>query len=85
MCLGIPMQIQEIEGNAAKAVLSGTMRLVYLDVLDEEVQVGDYVIVHAGFAIHKVDEKEAKETLDLFKEAGVFASSSENDTTHGVR
>jgi hydrogenase expression/formation protein HypC len=84
MCLGIPMQIQEIEGNAAKAVLSGTTRLVYLDVLDEEVQVGDYVIVHAGFAIHKVDEKEAKETLDLFEEAGVFASSSENDTTHGV-
>jgi hydrogenase expression/formation protein HypC len=85
MCLGIPMQIQEIEGNAAKAVLSGTTRLVYLDVLDEEVQVGDYVIVHAGFAIHKVDEKEAKETLDLFKEVGIFASSSENDTTHGVR
>jgi hydrogenase expression/formation protein HypC len=85
MCLGIPMQIQEIEGNAAKAVLSGTTRLVYLDVLDEEVQVGDYVIVHAGFAIHKVDEKEAKETLDLFKEVGVFASSSETDTTHGVR
>ena len=85
MCLGIPMQIQEIEGNAAKAVLSGTTRLVYLDVLDEEVQVGDYVIVHAGFAIHKVDEKEAKETLDLFREVGVFASSSETDTTHGVR
>jgi len=85
MCLGIPMQIQEIEGNAAKAVLSGTMRLVYLDVLDEEVQVGDYVIVHAGFAIHKVDEKEAKETLDLFKKVGVFASTSETDTTHGVR
>ena len=84
MCLGIPMQIQEIEGNAAKAVLSGTTRLVYLDVLDEEVQVGDYVIVHAGFAIHKVDEKEAKETLDLFKEAGFFASSSGKDTPRGV-
>ncbi len=85
MCLGIPMQIREIEGNVAGAVLSGTKRLVYLDVLDEEVQVGDFVIVHAGFAIHKIDEKEAKETLDLFKEAGVFASGPEIDTTHGVR
>jgi hydrogenase expression/formation protein HypC len=78
------MQIREIDGNVAKAILSGTTRLVYLDVLDEEVQAGDYVIVHAGFAIHKIDEKEAKETLDLFEEAGVFSSGSETDTTHGV-
>jgi hydrogenase expression/formation protein HypC len=84
MCLGIPMQVRQIKGNVAKAVLSGTTRLVYLDVLDEEVQVGDYVIVHAGFAIHKIDETEAKETLDLFKEAGVFASTSGKDTSRGV-
>ena len=84
MCLGIPMQIREIKGNVAKAVLSGTTRLVYLDVLDEEVQVGDYVIVHAGFAIHKIDEKEAKETLDLFQEAGVFSPGSETDSVHEV-
>ena len=82
MCLGIPMKIREIDGNVAKAVLSGTERLVYLDVLDEEVQVGDYVIIHAGFAIHKIDEKEARETLDLFKEAGFLTSGSETD--HGV-
>jgi hydrogenase expression/formation protein HypC len=70
------MQIRSIDGNVAKAFLSGTTRLIYLDVLDEEAQVGDYVIVHAGFAIHKIDEKEAKETLDLFKEAGVLPSGS---------
>jgi len=84
MCLGIPMQIREIDGNVAKAALSGTERLVYLDVLDEEARVGDYVIIHAGFAIHKIDEKEARETLDLFKEAGFLASGSETDTDHGV-
>jgi hydrogenase expression/formation protein HypC len=78
------MQLREIKGNVAKAILSGTTRLVYLDVLDEGVQAGDYVIVHAGFAIHKIDEKEAKETLDLFEEAGVFSSGSETDTIHGV-
>ena len=82
MCLGIPMKIREIDGNVAKAVLSGTERLVYLDVLDEEAQVGDYVIIHAGFAIHKIDEKEARETLDLFREAGFLPSCSETD--HGV-
>jgi len=76
------MQILKIDGNVAKAVLSGTTRQVYLDVLDEKAQVGDYVIVHAGFAIHKIDEKEAKETLDLFEEAGVFSPVSENN--HGV-
>ena len=76
------MKIREIDGNVAKAVLSGTERLVYLDVLDEEVQVGDYVIIHAGFAIHKIDEKEARETLDLFREAGFLPSGSETD--HGV-
>ena len=84
MCLGIPMKIREIDGNVAKAVLSGTERLVYLDVLDEEAQVGDYVIIHAGFAIHKIDEKEARETLDLFREAGFLSSGSETDTDHGV-
>ena len=84
MCLGIPMQIQEIDGNVAKAVLSRTTRLIYLDVLDDEAQVGDYVIVHAGFAIHRIDEKEAKETLDLFKEADFLSSGSETDTDHGV-
>ena len=84
MCLGIPMQIREIDGNVAKAVLSGTTRLVYLDVLDEEVQAGDYVIVHAGFAIHKIDEKEAEETIELFQEAGVFSSGSEVDSAHEV-
>ena len=79
MCLGIPMQIRKIDGNVATAVLSGTTRPVYLDVLDEEIQVGDYVIVHAGFAIHKIDEKEAKETLHLFQEAGVFSSALNTD------
>ena len=59
MCLGIPMQIREIDGNVATAVLSGTTRRIYLDVLDEEIKAGDYVIVHAGFAIHRIDEQEA--------------------------
>jgi hydrogenase expression/formation protein HypC len=79
MCLGIPMQIQEIDGNVATAAVSGTARKIYLDVLDEEAKVGDYVIVHAGFAIHKIDEEEAKETLRLFEDAGMFDPLQEGD------
>ena len=84
MCLGIPMQIREIDGNVATAVLSGTTRRIYLDVLDEEITAGDYVIVHAGFAIHRIDEQEATETLNLFQEAGFLSSGSETDIDHGV-
>jgi len=79
MCLGIPMQIQEINGNAALAAVGGTSRKIYLDVLDEEAKVGDYVIVHAGFAIHRIDEEEAKETLKLFEDAGMFDHPQEGD------
>ena len=78
------MKIREINGNVAKAVLSGTERLVYLAVLDEEAQVGDHVIIQAGFAIHKIDEKEAGETMDLFEGVGFLTSGSETDTDHGV-
>ena len=77
MCLGIPMQIQEINGNAALAAVGGTSRKIYLDVLDEEAKVGDYVIVHAGFAIHRIDEEEAKETLKLFEDAGYLAPNQD--------
>ena len=78
MCLGIPMQIQEINGNAALAAVGGTSRKIYLDVLDEEAKVGDYVIVHAGFAIHRIDEEEAKETLKLFEDAGYLAPNQDS-------
>jgi len=71
------MQIEQIDDNVAVAALSGTTRTVYLDVLDEEITVGDYVIVHAGFAIHKLDEDEAMETLRLFEEAGMLDPEGE--------
>lgn len=77
MCLGIPMQVKEIDGNVAKAALAGTSRVIYLDILDEAIEPGDYVIVHAGFAIHKIDEAEARETLGLFEKAGVFSKGLE--------
>ncbi len=69
MCIGFPGKIISIdENNFAVIDISGTRREVCLDIIDEEVGVGDYVICHAGYAIHKVDEEQAKENLALLKE-----------------
>jgi hydrogenase expression/formation protein HypC len=69
MCLGIPMQIKSIDGMDIVAETDGVRREASLMILDAEVQVGDYVIVHAGYAISKLDEADAMETLDLMRQA----------------
>lgn len=67
MCLAVPLRIVRIEGDMAEVELSGVLRQVSL-VLTPEAQVGDYVLVHTGFAISRLDEREAQETLALFAE-----------------
>jgi len=62
------MEVVEIAGNRAWVSAGGTKRQIRLDIIDERPEVGDYVIVHAGFAIHRIDEEVAKETLEMFKE-----------------
>jgi hydrogenase expression/formation protein HypC len=69
MCLGIPMKIKSIDGMDIVAETDGVRREASLMILDAEVQVGDYVVVHAGFAISKLDEQDALETLDLMRQA----------------
>ena len=67
MCLAIPMQITELmDDGMARVSAMGTQRDVALD-LTPEAQVGDYVLIHAGFAIEVVDEQYAAETLELIK------------------
>ena len=68
MCLAIPSRITKIEDNMATIDVEGVQREASLLLL-EDARVGDYVIVHAGFAIQKLDESAAKETLDLLREA----------------
>jgi hydrogenase expression/formation protein HypC len=68
MCLAIPALIKEKEGNTAKADIGGSIREINLDIIDRPADVGDYVLVHAGFAIHKLEEAEALETLELMRE-----------------
>ena len=67
MCLGIPMQVVEIDGDIGYVESGGVKRRVGLMLL-EDVKVGDWVIVHAGFAIEKIDPDEAMDTLELIRE-----------------
>ncbi|MDD2500350.1 MAG: HypC/HybG/HupF family hydrogenase formation chaperone [Geobacter sp.] len=68
MCLGVPMQILEINDDMVVAEIDGVQREASLMMLGEPVAVGDYVIVHAGFAISRIDPAEAEETLRIMRE-----------------
>ncbi len=67
MCLAVPVRIIEIEGQVARVELGGVLREISI-VLTPEAQVGDYVLIHTGFAISLLNEEEAQETLRLFAE-----------------
>jgi hydrogenase expression/formation protein HypC len=68
MCLAIPAKVLEVKGDSARVDFgNGTIRTVNVALLDG-VRVGQYVIVHAGFAIQVMDKSEAKKTLDVWKE-----------------
>ena len=64
MCLAVPAQIIEISGPRARVSLAGNVREADLSLL-EEANIGDWVLVHAGFAIEKLSPEDAEETLEL--------------------
>lgn len=68
MCLAVPMQILELKDNIAIVDMGGMRKAARLDIIDRPPRVGDYVIVHAGFALRCIDEEEAKISLQYFKE-----------------
>jgi hydrogenase expression/formation protein HypC len=68
MCLGVPMQVKTISDDLALCEIDGVRREASLMMLDD-VQVGDYVLIHAGFAIEKIDAAEAQLTLDALRTA----------------
>ena len=74
MCLAIPSKITKVDNNMAVIDVDGVRRECSL-LLVEDAQVGDYVIVHAGFAISKIDEAAALETLALLKEAAALVEA----------
>lgn len=67
MCLSIPARILSIKGSMAKVSAGGAVISIGLHMI-ENARVGDYVLLHAGFAIQKISEEEAAETINLFKE-----------------
>ena len=76
MCLAIPGKIVEIvdaENHIAKVEVGGVKRNINIGMLPEnETRVGDYVLIHVGFAMSKVDARQADETLRLLKELGEY-------------
>ncbi len=69
MCIGFPGKILSIDkDNYALIDIAGTRREVCLDIIDEEATLGDYVITHAGYAIHKIDPEAAREKLKCLQE-----------------
>jgi len=67
MCLAVPMKIISRDRDAGVAEMSGVKKEISFLMLPDA-QIGDYVIVHAGFAIEKLNEEEALKTLELFRE-----------------
>ncbi|BCR06579.1 hydrogenase assembly protein HypC [Desulfuromonas versatilis] len=67
MCLGVPMQVKSIANGIAVCEIDGVRREASL-MMVEGVEVGDFVLIHAGFAIEKLDEADAEQTLQLFRE-----------------
>lgn len=68
MCLGVPGRIIAIDGLSASVDFWGVKRKVRLETVDEPVNVGDYVLVHVGFAIRRIPEAQVRETLALYDE-----------------
>ncbi|NLI81123.1 MAG: HypC/HybG/HupF family hydrogenase formation chaperone [Deltaproteobacteria bacterium] len=80
MCLAIPAEVVQIEDEMAVVRVGSALRKASLMLLPEPAALGDYLIIHAGFALHKVDPEEARESLRLLRE---LASMNEADDTSG--
>ena len=79
MCMAIPSRIVELAGEMATVEAFGELRSVSLMLMSDGVALGDYVLVHAGYAIQVLDEKEALETLSLWNE--ILAAEPQKQTT----
>ncbi|EJB78251.1 hydrogenase assembly chaperone HypC/HupF [Helicobacter pylori Hp A-27] len=68
MCLAIPSKVIAIKDNVAVLETLGVQREASLDLMGESVKVGDYVLLHIGYVMSKIDEKEALESIELYQE-----------------
>ena len=68
MCLGVPGRVVEVNGLVATVDFWGVRRQVYLELVDEPVKPGDYILNHVGFAIRRIPEEDIESTLALYEE-----------------
>jgi len=85
MCLGVPGKIVDIDGSIATVDFWGVRRQVRLDVVDEPVQPGDYILNHVGFAIRRIPPAEIAATLELYEELLRHAAAEEDLMAADVR
>jgi hydrogenase expression/formation protein HypC len=79
MCLGVPGRIVEIHGLVAIADFWGMRREVRLELVDQPVEVGDYILNHVGYAIRRIPEADIQGTLDLYEQLLREAAADESD------
>jgi hydrogenase expression/formation protein HypC len=84
MCLAIPSKIIEIDNFRAMVDVYGARREINLMLMPEEVCIGDFVLVHAGFAIQKVDQEAAQESLKVISEIIEDVSKEDESETEAV-
>ncbi len=84
MCLAIPLRVKSIKGDIAVGEVDGIEREVSL-MMTPDAKVGDYVIVHAGFAIQILDQKEAEENLDILRQMAGLVQEKKAEAKRQVR
>jgi hydrogenase expression/formation protein HypC len=85
MCLGVPGKVLAVDGLNATVDFFGVRRELRLDIVDEPVQVGDYVLNHVGFAIRRIPPAEVEETLALFDRILEISGAKEDLMAADVR
>ncbi len=79
MCLAIPSKVIKIDkNNIAEVDTLGVKRKVNLDLIQEEIKPNDYVLIHVGYAINKIDEKFALESIEVYKQLAEASMKDEN-------
>ena len=84
MCLSIPSKVTKIdkENNVATVDTMGVERNASLDLIDQPVEIGDYVLIHIGFAMNKIDEEDALASLEVYKE--IIEKMEEEDRRQAI-
>ncbi|MFL1706941.1 HypC/HybG/HupF family hydrogenase formation chaperone [Campylobacter sp. MOP7] len=84
MCLSIPSKVLEVdENNVALVETLGVQRRVSLDLIGEPVEIGEYVLIHVGYAMEKIDTKYALESLEIYRQIAADMASGEIDEEEG--